>query len=296
MSAFATNRILVGLIGANIQGSLSPRMHEDAFAAAGLHGFYHLMDLERLPGRTPASLLAAAIASGFRGLNITYPAKEAVLPLLDDVSDEARQIGAVNTITIDVSGRTKGYNTDRVGFRRGFEEGFGREAVAGKTALLVGAGGAGRAVAFALFDLGARLLLIHDKDSPRSAALAAHVSAQIGAGRCRAVDHPETALADAAGAVNATPVGMKGIPGLPLSPDAITERHWVADVIYTPLETELLKAAKAKGARIMGGSDMAVFQAAEGFRLWTGKEADIPRMKHVFAEAAAARDRVAAGV
>lgn len=290
MSAFATKRILVGLIGANIQGSLSPRMQEDAFAAAGLHGFYHLMDLEQLPGRTPAELLAAAVSAGFRGLNITYPAKETILPLLDVVSDEARQIGAVNTVTIDADRRTTGYNTDRIGFRRAFEEGLGRAAVAGNTALLVGAGGAGRAVAFALFDLGAERLLIHDKDAPRSAALATHVAAQFGAGRCRAVGDAAAAATEAAGIVNATPVGMKGIPGMPVSSDAISGRHWVADVIYTPLETDLLKAARAKGARTLGGTGMAVFQAAEGFRLWTGREADIPRMKRVFAEAAAARD------
>jgi len=289
MSGFATKRFLVGLIGANIQRSLSPMMQEDAFAAAGLHGYYHLMDLDLLPGRKAADLLAAAVAAGFRGLNVTYPAKEAVLPLLDEVSAEARQIGAVNTITIDVRGRTAGYNTDRIGFRRNFEEGLGRAAIEGQTAILVGAGGAGRAVAFALFDLGAKRLLIHDNDSPRRAALVAHLMIHVGADRCRAVEAVPPALAEAAGVVNATPVGMLGIPGLPFAPGAIEARHFVADIIYTPLETALIQAARAKGARVLTGGGMAVFQAAEGFRLWTGVAPDIARLKRVFAEAAAAR-------
>ena len=137
-------RMLLGLIGANIQKSLSPALQEDACAAPACDGHYHLMDLDTLPGRSLEDLLDAVRAAGFAGVNVTYPCKEAVLPLLDEVSAEAREIGAVNTVTIDREGRTSGYNTDRIGFRRAFEDAFGRDAVEGKTALLIGAGGAGR--------------------------------------------------------------------------------------------------------------------------------------------------------
>lgn len=283
-------RALVGLIGANIQGSLSPALHEDAFAAAGWRGHYHLMDLDLLAGRGLADLMVAVRAAGFLGVNVTFPCKEAVLPLLDDVSAEARQIGAVNTVTIDRSGHTTGHNTDRIGFRRSFEAALGRAAIEGRTALLIGAGGAGRAVAFALFDLGAAALLVHDTDGPRAAALADHLNAEIGAGRASVATDPAAALAGAAGLVNATPVGMRGFPGNPAPIAAIGAQHWVVDVIYNPLETDLVTAARARGARAMGGGGMCVHQAAASFRLFTGLEADVARMQDVFARAAAARD------
>ncbi len=282
--------ILVGLIGANIQKSLSPALFEDASAAAGLQGHYHLMDFDRLPGRRLEELLAAACAAGFAGTNVTYPCKEAVLPLLDEVSPEAREIGAVNTVTIDQGGRTVGHNTDRTGFRRSFEETLGRERATGKTALLVGAGGAGRAVAFALFDLGLSRLLVHDRNDAQAAGL----RNAVGAGRCEIVADPVAALGRAAGIVNATPVGMAGFPGLPIPTDAIAAEHWLADVIYTPLETELVVAARAKGAAAMGGAGMCVHQAAEAFRLFTGRTADLVSMKQTFAAAAASRGDVRA--
>ena len=283
-------RILVGLIGANIQKSLAPVLHEDACAAACMRGLYHLMDLDALPGRSLADLLDAVRTAGFAGVNITYPCKEAVLALLDEVSAEAQQIGAVNTITIDRNRRTAGYNTDRVGFRRAFEDALGREAIDGKTALLVGAGGAGRAVAFALFDLGVDVLLIHDSEADRAYRLAEVLGCQFGAGRSRAVADVGSALCGAAGVVNATPVGMLGIPGNPIPVDGIQARHWVADVIYTPLETELIKAARHKGSRVMGGAAMCVHQGAETFRLFTGRPPDVARMQRTFATAAAVRD------
>jgi shikimate dehydrogenase len=284
-ATFTTSRVLVGLIGANIQKSLSPALHEDAFAAAGIRGHYHLMDLDRLPGRRLGDLLSAARTAGFAGVNVTYPCKEAVLALLDEVSAEARQIGAVNTVTIDREGRTTGYNTDRTGFRRGFEEALGR--IDGETVLLVGAGGAGRAVASALFDLGAVRILVHDQDAGRARALAASV----GVGRCRVVADPALALAEAGGVVNATPVGMLGVPGNPVPMHAVERHHWVADVIYTPLETELIAAARAKGARVVGGAGMCVHQAAESFRLFAGVAPDVARMHRTFQAAAAVRER-----
>jgi len=286
--------MLVGLIGANIQNSLSPALFADVCAAAGLRGYYHLMDVDRLPGRSLEDVLGAVCAAGFAGVNVTYPFKEAVPKLLDEVSDEARQIGAVNTVTISRDGATKGYNTDRTGFRQSFEATLGRDAVAGQTILLVGAGGAGRAVAFALFDLGVQTLLVGDKNEAQAAGLVAALTSQFGSGRCRIEGDPAAALAGAAGAVNATPVGMTGIPGMPISPAAIEARHWVADVIYSPLETDLLKAARTRGARVIGGAGMCVHQAAEAFRLFTGIAPDVGRLHAAFAQAAALRDRASA--
>jgi shikimate dehydrogenase len=283
--------ILVGLIGANIQKSLSPAMFEDACAALGIAGHYHLMDLDCLPGRSLSDLLAAARTAGFAGVNVTFPCKEAVLPLLDEVSAEAREIGAVNTVTIDGAGRTVGHNTDRTGFRRSVEETIGRERVEGRQAVLVGAGGAGRAVAFALFDLGLRRLLVSDRNAKQAEGLAAAV----GRHRCEIVADPAAALAQSVGLVNATPVGMAGgLPGLPVSPDAVRREHWLADVIYTPLETELVLEARARGAVAMGGSGMCVHQAVETFRLFTGRTADLARMQATFASGAARRGDVRA--
>ncbi len=283
-------RLLVGLIGANILKSLSPALFEDACAASGIRGLYHLMDLDGRPRRSLESLLDAVRTAGFAGVNITYPCKEAVLPLLDAVSPEARQIGAVNCVTIDRDGGTAGYNTDRIGFRRAFEDAFGKAAVVDKTALLVGAGGAGRAVAFALFDLGVDTLLVHDRDAGRAERLADALVSRYGVGRCRAVADAGSGLADAAGVVNATPVGMLGMPGVPVPDDCVAARHWVADVIYTPLETALIKVARARGCRVTGGAGMCVHQAAETWRLFTRSVPDHDRMHRTFAAAAALRD------
>jgi shikimate dehydrogenase len=282
-------RALVGLIGANIGKSLSPALHEDAFEAVGIRGHYHLMELTR--GRSLLGLLNAARMTGFLGVNVTYPCKEAVLPLLDVVSAEAQEIGAVNTVTITPDGEMTGYNTDRSGFRRSFEETFGRAAVEGKTALLVGAGGAGRAVSFALFDLGLKSLLVHDVDQARASALAGSVAHHLGNPEsCRAVTDPLAALAGCAGVVNATPVGMLGIPGIPVPLAAIGPGHFVADVIYTPLETKLVQGARARGAASMGGAGMCVYQAADAFALFTGLEPDAARMRRTFASAARLRE------
>ena len=287
---------LTGLIGANILKSLSPALHEDAFAACGIRGHYHLMDLDALVGRRLDELLAAVRTLGFDGVNVTFPCKETVLPLLDEVSAEARQIGAVNTVTIDRNRRTVGYNTDCTGFRRSFEETLGGDALKGQAALLIGAGGAGRAVAHALMDLGAATVLIHDRDTARATALVAHLINQFGAARCRLVDNPARALATAAGAVNATQTGMLGFPGVPVALEAISPRHWVADIVYTPLETELIKGARLAGARTLTGGGMCVHQAAEAFRLFTGLTPDIARMHGVFAKDVAARDAALARV
>jgi shikimate dehydrogenase len=282
---------LIGLIGANIMKSLAPALHIDAFAAACITGHYHLMDVDHLPGRRLSDLLSAVKTAGFLGVNITFPFKQEVIPLLDELSPEARQTGAVNTVTIAKDGRTVGYNTDRSGFRLNFEEGLGRVSAEGKTAVLVGAGGAGSAVAFALMDLGLRLLLINDKDAARATALAADVTTHFGAGRCRVSERLIDDIAAADGVVNATPIGMGGFPGNPVPVEALHAGHWVADVIYSPIETELILAASGKGARVLTGGGMCVYQGVDAFRLFTGITPDVARMQRTFATALAARDQ-----
>jgi shikimate dehydrogenase len=252
------------------------------------------MDLDRLPGRRLDEFLSAARIAGFAGVNITYPCKETALALVDAVSPEARQIGAINTVTFDRDGRATGHNTDRIGFLRSFEDTLGRVAVEGRTVLLIGAGGAGRSVGFALLDLGAECVLVHDKDGARADVLVASLVTQFKRSCSRAAPDIVAALSRVAGVVNATPVGMIGIPGNPIPMDRIGPHHWVADVIYTPLETELIRAAREKGARVLGGAGMCVHQAAEAFRLFTRLAPDVARMRRTFIIAARARDRTVA--
>ena len=282
--------MLVGLIGSNIAGSLSPALHEDAFAAIGMTGHYHLMDTGSPCAQSLPGLLDAVRLLGFAGVNVTYPFKEAVLPLLDEVSPEAAEIGAVNTVVIDGAGRTKGHNTDRSGFRRAFEEALGADTARGNPVLLLGAGGAGRAVAFALMDLGAAPLRVYDRDATRAAGLGADLVRRFGGGSCEVLDDPVPAAAAVAGIVNATPVGMSGHPGLPMATEQVLPRHFVADVIYTPIDTRFVIAARRNGSRTMNGGGMCVHQAADAFRHFTGRAPDVDRMKHVFAEACARRD------
>jgi quinate/shikimate dehydrogenase (NAD+) len=286
----SNRKVLVGLIGANIMGSLSPALFNDALAAAGMDGFYHLMDVDRLPGRRLTQLLDALKATGFAGTNITYPFKQEVMPLLDAVDPEAEQVGAVNTVTIAPDGRTTGYNFDRRGWRHSFEKTFGRNSAQGASVVQVGAGGAGRAVAFALMDLGVEVLVVHDLDGARANALKADLAKHYGASRCRITSDLEADIASADGVVNATQVGMRGFPGNPVPVSALTAAHWAADVIYTPIETAFIKTAAAKGARVMNGGGMCVHQAVEVFRLFTGVEPDLARLHRTFATALAARD------
>jgi shikimate dehydrogenase len=283
-------RILVGLIGRNIQGSLSPALFADAFAAAGIDGFYHLMDADRLPGRRLPQLLDAIKAAGFAGANITYPFKQDIIPLLDAIDPEAAQVGAINTVAIAADGHTTGYNFDRRGWRNSFAEALGPDSAQGKTVVLIGAGGAGRAVAFALMDLGVAAVVLHDLDSSRAGALKADVSRHYGAARCRVGGDLERDIAAADAIVNATQTGMTGFPGNPVPVAAIKASHWAADVIYTPVETEFIKAAAAKGARTLNGGGMCVHQAIEAFRLLAATEADVARMHRAFTRGLTVRD------
>jgi len=272
--------LLLGLIGAGIDASRSPAMHEEEAAAHGLRCAYQRIDLERLGLAAEAlpDLLTAAERTGFAGVNVTHPCKQAVMPLLTDLSDEARAIGSVNTVVF-AGGRRAGYNTDWSGFRQSVCDrlpgaGFGR-------VVQLGAGGAGAATAYALLNLGVRDLIVVDAVHERAALLANRLAAAFG-GRVRAERDVSAAMPGADGLINATPTGMAAYPGLPLPASLLREELWVADVVYFPLETELLRAARQLGCRTLDGGGMAVSQAADAFRLFTGLEADASRMRGVF--------------
>lgn len=283
-------RRLVGLIGTNIGKSLSPFLHEDAFAAAGVIGHYHLMDVSVLQGRRLEDLLGAARTAGFAGVNVTHPFKEAVIPLLGTVAAEAREIGAVNTVVFDQNGGTTGHNTDCSGFRQAFIEALGEDAARDRAVLLLGSGGAGRAVAFALMSLGVATLKVFDQDAARATGLCADLIKRFGAGRCELLSDPEAAAASVAGIVNATPVGMAGYAGVPLPTRVIQPTQFVADVIYTPIDTEFVLAARGKGCRTMNGGGMCVHQAVDAFRHFTGWAPDVERMRRRFETALADRE------
>ena len=273
---------LVGLIGAGIQASRTPAMHEREAAEQGLHCEYRLIDLEKLQVGAEAlpDLLKEAERKGFAGLNITYPCKQSVLALLHELSDDARAIGAVNTVVLS-NGLRVGHNTDWWGFAESFRRGL-RDAQKNSVVQL-GAGGAGAAVAHAMLTLGARKLAIFDLDTVRAKNLAADLCARFGAGRAAAGSDLAAAMASADGLIHATPTGMVKDPGLPLPAQMLRPALWVAEIVYFPLETELLRVARGLGCRTMNGSGMAVFQAAEAFRLFTGVTPDPARMQRHFA-------------
>lgn len=264
---------LVGLIGSGIAASRTPPMHEAAADAAGIRYLYKKIDLTELKLGVEAlpELLTAAKRLGFDGLNVTHPCKQAILPLLDELSPDAEALGAVNTVVVR-NGRTIGHNTDWFGFAENF-----RRNMQGATLARVvqfGAGGAGAAVAFALMKLGVQELTIIDVDLAKAQSVIDGLSPRFAEGRLKAGQDVATAVAAADGIVNATPIGMDKYPGTPLPTALLRPDLWVAEIVYFPLETALLRAARALGCRTVDGGGMAIFQGTEAFRLFTGISPD----------------------
>ncbi|MPQ69134.1 MULTISPECIES: shikimate dehydrogenase [Pseudomonas] len=273
--------VLAGLIGAGIQASRTPAMHEQEGDAQGIRYVYRLIDLDalKLDVNGLPELLKSAERMGYTGLNITYPCKQAILPLLDELSDEARGIGAVNTVVFR-EGKRIGHNTDCLGFAEGFRRGLAQAAR--HRVIQMGAGGAGAAVAHALLSEGVGQLAIFEVDPSRAQALVDNLNAHFGAGRAIVGRDLAAALAAADGVVNTTPVGMAKLPGTPLPVTLLHAGLWVAEIVYFPLETELLKQARALGCRTLDGGSMAVFQAVKAFELFTECPADAERMQAHF--------------
>ncbi|WJH37928.1 shikimate dehydrogenase (plasmid) [Aliirhizobium terrae] len=273
--------LMAGLIGTGIQASLTPAMHMEEGRAQGFSYTYELIDLAArglVPDALP-KLLDDAEARGFSGLNITHPCKQLVIPHLDELSPEARAIGAVNTVVFK-DGRRYGHNTDWWGFAESFRGGLSGVDMA--SAVQIGAGGAGVATAYAILSLGLRHLTVFDQDDARSRQLAATMSALFPAATIVTGKDLASAMREASGLIHATPTGMANYPGLPLPAELLASHHWVAEIVYFPLETELLRQARAIGCRTLNGGGMAVFQAVGAFRLLTGREPDAVRMRRHF--------------
>ena len=274
--------ILAGLIGAGIQGSRTPAMHEREGDAQGMRYLYRLIDLDKLglDSRALPQLLDADQQMGFTGLNITFPCKQAIIPLLDELSAEARGIGAVNTVVFS-DGKRIGHNTDCLGFAEGFRRGL--NGVARRQVVQMGAGGAGAAVAHALLSEGVEQLHIFDVEPARAQALADNLNQHFSGARAQAGSDLASAVTQADGLVNTTPMGMAKLPGTPVPKALLHPALWVAEIVYFPLETELLRDARALGCRTLDGGNMAVFQAVKAFELFSGCEADATRMLEHFA-------------
>jgi len=275
------SNFLVGLIGEGIQESLSPALHEEEARCQGLTLHYQLIDLAQdacgvadLP-----RLIDSAEAAGFDGLNITHPCKQAVLPLLTGLSEEARAIGAVNTVVFREDGR-KGFNTDCSGFAVSFQQKLGDAPR--RRVVLLGAGGAGAAIAHAMMGLGVEQLFIVDRDHERAEILARSVAGHYLDRLVVPAEEFVSALKRADGLIHATPTGMAGHPGLALDPSLLRPEMWVAEIVYFPLETELLRAARKRGCRTIDGGGMMVWQAVGAFERFTGIKPDAARMEAHF--------------
>ena len=274
-------KLLIGLIGSGIQRSLSPELHEEEARFHDLRLHYQIIDLEPT-GSTIAdlpNLISAVRTIGFAGLNITYPCKQAVIPLLDEMSEEARVMGAVNTVVFN-EGRLIGHNTDGSGWVAGFRRVLPKADLS--RVVLLGAGGAGSAIAHAVLRMGAEQLNVFDVDAQRSATLARELAQRYGATRVASEVNIARALVGATGLIHATPTGMDKLPGMPLPASLLKPTLWVSEIVYFPLETALLKHAREIGCVTIDGGGMAVGQAVGAFELFTGMTPDAMRIQAHF--------------
>ena len=268
---------LYGIFGYPIEHSLSPLMHNTAFA-------HHHLDAVYLPFAVQPTQIEAAVkairALGIHGVNVTIPHKQAVMAWLDELSPEARLIGAVNTIHRQAD-RLLGYNTDGIGFLRSLEE-AGSDA-AGRTVLLLGAGGAARAIAVQLCLGRIHRLCIANRTVARAEALAASLKESFPHADICVVAMAESSLSahlpDTDIVINATSVGMYPHDHMQFPFAEIGPRHLVCDIVYRPLQTPLLRAAQAQGARTVDGLGMLLHQGAKAFEIWTGRAFPLPLIR-----------------
>lgn len=278
----ASKKLLTGLIGAPIAHSASPAMHERAAEALGLRGHYQLIEVAGANADGLRMMLEGVRRLGFAGVNVTYPYKEAVVPLLDELAPGAAAMGAVNTV-VARDGRLTGHNTDTTGFARAVAPLLARS---GNAVAVIGAGGVGKAIAFALASLEVTDIRVFDSEPARAETLVSLLAAQ---GVARVAASIDDALQGATGLVNGTPVGMLPNRGMPVPAALLHDKLWVADAVYSPLITPLLTAAQSKGARIMTGRELAIYQAADAFELFTGLAPSTEVMGEAFDEVMAAR-------
>lgn len=270
-----------GLIGASIQSSRSPSMHMKESRALGLDLVYTMYDFDLIEGGAAAlpKILNQVRDNGYLGVNITFPVKQTVMSLLDGYSDDVTALGACNTVVFK-DGKSTGHNTDWFGFAENFRRGLPGASL--DHVVQLGAGGAGSAVTYALLKLGAKRIVIHELEAERAKAFVKRFNDLAGTEKVFLSQGLEQDVKGATGVVNCTPVGMLKLPGMPLPEELLRPDLWIADVVYVPLNTELLVRARAKGCRTLAGGGMAVFQAGEAIRLFTGKTPDFDRMLRQF--------------
>lgn len=278
----AKGAIHIGLLGRGIGASLSPIMHRQEGERLGLDYHYHLIDFDALDlgNEHLGDVIDLLEKVGFRGVNITHPFKQAVLDHLNQLAPDAKEVGAVNTVLFDGDQRS-GHNTDCWGFAESFRRGL--PGAGRKRVLQIGAGGAGAAVARALVEVGVEQLLVFDTDATRSQGLATRMC-EMGYGVAAVADVSSAASSD--GIVNATPVGMDKYPGVPVDIELMHPGQWIADIIYFPRETVLIKRAEALGCATLPGAGMAIFQAVKAFELFTGRSPSAEEMTRTFQSAA----------
>ena len=274
-------QVLVGLIGSAIQASLTPALHMKEGKEQGLSYRYELFDLDRIAGGPLAltSLLSSTQEQGYAGVNVTHPCKQTVLPLLDELSPDVRALGAVNTVVYS-QGRKIGHNTDWWGFAESFK--LGLRGARSQHVVQLGAGGAGAAVGYAMLKLGAARLDVFDVDAERMNTLVATLRSHFPTQQVRPISDLSAVMAQADGLVHATTTGMAKNPGLPLPADLLRPQHWVVEIVYFPIETELLRVARSLGCRTLDGGGMAIYQAVGAFQLFTGVTPDAERMARHF--------------
>lgn len=281
MLNYGAPRQLTGLIGANIGNSLSPALHDFAYLNCDIAGHYHAMDLDQLDLTADdlPRLLPLIRDIGFSGVNVTHPVKEQVIPHLDHISDTAAELGAVNTVAIR-DGELTGHNTDWLGFHYALEACLPSHRGSEQSCLVLGAGGAGRAVCYALAKWGATEIRIYDRDASAADRLIESFAEipwmpeiQLGSlDNAHSVD----------GIINATPIGMFGYPGCPVDIGLLEQQKWVADVVYTPVDTVLIAAARAAGLDVVTGDKMCLGQAIASFEIMTGLSPDRDAMADAF--------------
>lgn len=283
-----SDSFLVALLGDGVGPSLSPALHMEEARRLGLDYDYRIVDLAGRAGLDLADELRGLEEGGFDAANVTHPYKQAVVEHATRRSPTVRRLGSANLVLLGPDGRTA-HNTDCSGFRTALERFLADGAAGsttGRTVLQVGAGGAGLATAAALVDMGFARIVVHDLEPIATRALLARFGDPAGPARDRLLDgggslHDWLPRVD--GVVHVTPVGMAAHPGVAFDVDRLRPDAWVAEVVYRPLETELVRRARARGLATLDGGAMAVAQAADSLRLITGLDPDESRMRAHFA-------------
>jgi len=253
---------IYGILGRPVAHSLSPAMHNAAFQELGINAVYVPFPVTDL-----AQALAGLRGLGLGGASVTIPFKEEIIPLIEELDPQAARMAAVNTV-VNRDGRLVGYNTDWLGAVTALKAQTG---IAGEHILLLGAGGAARAIAFGILEHGGKVT-ITDIDASRAKNLAKDMGVE-------AIPMDALGQCPASILINATPVGMApDLHGLPIEPNLLSRFSLVMDIVYRPLLTRLLREAQAHGARIIDGLQMLIHQATAQFELWTGREAPLETM------------------